>query len=159
MTNRENKLKSMLNYYGIDMVSEKDEKMTKSQKKEFFNKFNSSYDSQIVQEIFEKMRDKMDNPDEENVDPFFDSLNNDKDNLENGFAPLDMDSFSNKKNDSNNSDRQNFSGFNPGIEEFIGWVKELLYSSDHKVVIKEEGDNITHIRLEKIKKKRGGRRK
>jgi hypothetical protein len=47
---------------------------------------------------------------------------------------------------------------NPEIEQFITWVSDLLYSADHRVVISEEGE-VTHIRLEKIKKKRGGRKK
>lgn len=160
MTKREKQLKSMLNYYGIDMVATKDENMTKEEKKDFLDRFNSSYDAQTVQEIFNKIRDrftdKMDNPDEENADPFFDSLKKDEDNSENGF-PLDMNSFSNRK--IGHKDIENFFGINPEIEKFIGWVTDLLYSADHKVVISEEGDSITHIRLEKIKKKRGGRKK
>jgi hypothetical protein len=55
---------------------------------------------------------------------------------------------------------QNFGymNLNPEIEKFITWISDLLYSADHKVVITEEG-NITNVRLEKIKKKRGGRKK
>jgi hypothetical protein len=51
-----------------------------------------------------------------------------------------------------------FMNLNPEIEQFITWVSDLLYSADHRVVISEEGE-VTHIRLEKIKKKRGGRKK
>ena len=159
MTNREKQLKSMLNYYGIDMIPVKDEKMTRQQTKDFLDRLNNSYDAQTVSDIFNKIRDKfnqnMDNPDEENNDPFFDSLKKEEQDSENHF-PLDMNSFSDRR--IGYSDKDNLFGFNPDIERFIGWVSQLLYSADHKVVISDEGDT-THIRLEKIKKKRGGRKK
>ena len=51
-------------------------------------------------------------------------------------------------------------GMNPDIEMFINWLSDLLYSADHKVVIKESEDGqTTNIELQKIKKKRGGRKK
>jgi hypothetical protein len=164
MTNREKQLKSMLNYYGIDMTSIKDEKMTKKDQKNFLDNFNRNYDVYAVQDILKKVRDKLkdnlETPEEENDDPFFKNLKKDDEESDKGF-PVDPNTFSNKNLGWNNPEMQNF-GFmnlNPEIEKFISWVSDLLYSADHKVVISEEGANITHIRLEKIKKKRGGRKK
>jgi|LakMenE01Jun11ns_1017448.scaffolds.fasta_scaffold9845290_3 hypothetical protein len=164
MTNREKQLKSMLNYYGIDMLPVKDEKMTKKDQKNFLDTFNRNYDVYAVQDILKKVRDKLkdklDNP-EENDDPFFKNLKKDEELDDNTSFPLDMNSLSKFRHPLDNSEMQNF-GFmnvNPEIEKFITWVSDLLYSADHKVVISEEGANITHIRLEKIKKKRGGRKK
>jgi hypothetical protein len=163
MTAREKKLKSMLNYYGIDMAPVKDEKMTKKDQKNFLDTFNRNYDTYAVQDILKKIKDKLknnlDNP-EENDDPFFKNLN--KEDEESGeHFPMDPNSKSDRRIGYNDPEMQNF-GFmdlNPEIEKFISWVSDLLYSADHKVVISEEGGNITHIRLEKIKKKRGGRKK
>lgn len=163
MTSREKQLKSMLNYYGIDMTPVKDEKMTKKDQKNFLDTFNQNYDVYAVQDILKKVRDKLkdklDNPEEENDDPFFKNLNK-EDESDKGF-PIDPNSLSDSRLGYNNPEMQNFGfmKFNPEIEKFISWVSDLLYSADHKVVISEEGDNITHIKLEKIKKKRGGRKK
>jgi hypothetical protein len=73
---------------------------------------------------------------------------------------MDMNQFSNKNFGFGSNEMQNFGymNLNPEIEKFITWISDLLYSADHKVVITEEG-NITNVRLEKIKKKRGGRKK
>lgn len=154
----------MLNYYGIDMSTVKDEKMTKTEQKDFLNRFNSNYDAYAIQDILKKVRDKLKdnfkNPDEENEDPFFNNLKKEEEETDNESFPLDMNSLSNRRF-SDDPEMQNF-GFmnlNPEIEKFITWVSDLLYSADHKVIISEEGANITHIRLEKIKKKRGGRKK
>jgi hypothetical protein len=142
----------------------KDEKMTKLEKKKFLDTFNQNYDVYAVQDILKKVRDKLkdklDNPDEENEDPFFKNLKKDDEESDNGF-PIDPNTFSNKNLGWNNPEMQNF-GFmnlNPEIEKFISWISDLLYSADHKVIISEEGKDITHIKLEKIKKKRGGRKK
>ena len=163
MTNREKQLKSMLNYYGIDMAPVKDEKMNKKEQKNFLDTFNRNYDVYAVQDILKKVRDKLkdklDNP-EENDDPFFNNLKKDEEESDGDTFPKDPNASSNRKIGYNDPEMQNF-GFmnlNPEIEQFITWVSDLLYSADHRVVISEEGE-VTHIRLEKIKKKRGGRKK
>jgi hypothetical protein len=56
MTNREKQLKSMLNYYGIDMAPVKDEKMNKKEQKNFLDTFNRNYDVYAVQDILKKVR-------------------------------------------------------------------------------------------------------
>lgn len=160
MTKHERQIKSMLNYYQIDMGSGKDEKMSKTAQKKFLDNFNSAYDAQTVQDIFQKVRDKLKGntpPDEESDDPFFDSIKGKSDEEtptpENPF-PLDMNSISKAF-----GNKMPF-GMNPEIEMFINWISDLLYSADHKVVIKESDDGLTTIvELQKIKKKRGGRKK
>jgi len=162
MTQREKHLKSMLNYYGIDINAVKDEKMNKKDQKHFLDRFNQNYDVQTVQDIMKKVRDKLkdklENPEEENDDPFFNNLK--KDEETDGNFPLDMNSLSKFKHPLDNSEMANF-GFmnlNPEIEKFISWISDTLYSADHKVTI-DEVSGVTIIKLEKIKKKRGGRKK
>lgn len=155
----------MLNYYGIDMGGTRDEKMNKTEKKKFLDNLNSAYDAHSVQDILSKIKDKMKGnmpKDDESDDPFFDSLkdgsNEESLSPENPF-PLDMNSISKAFGNFPNNDKIPF-GLNPEIEMFITWISDLLYSADHKVVIKESDDGqTTHIELQKIKKKRGGRKK
>jgi hypothetical protein len=163
MTKREKQIESMLNYYGIQMSGDRDEKMTKKDQKNFLDRLNSNYDAHTVQDILSKISDKFKNKkddfDEENDDPFFKNLNKDSEEFDNPF-PMDPNSHSDRRIGYNDNEMQNF-GFgslNPEIEKFIGWISDLLYSADHKVTITEEG-GITNVRLEKIKKKRGGRKK
>lgn len=165
MTKHERQIKSMLNYYQIDMGSGKDEKMSKTAQKKFLDNLNSAYDAQTVQDIFQKVRDKLNGnkpQDEESDDPFFDSIKGKSDEEtptpENPF-PLDMNSISKAFGNNPMGGKVPFN-FNPEIEMFINWISDLLYSADHKVVIKESDDGLTTIvELQKIKKKRGGRKK
>jgi hypothetical protein len=163
MTNREKHIESMLNYYGIQMNGVRDEKMTKKEQKTFLDRFNNNYDAHTVQDIIskisDKFRNKKDDLDEENEDPFFKDLKKDNEETDSPF-PIDPNSYSDRRIGYNDPEMQNFGfmGLNPEIEKFITWISDLLYSADHKVIITEEGD-ITNVRLEKIKKKRGGRKK
>jgi hypothetical protein len=166
MTKREKQMQSMLNYYGINTGGTRDEKMTKTEKKSFLDRLNGNYDAHTVHDILGKIRDKFndknkDQDEEESDDPFFDSLKKQKDDVNKDFPfPMDMNQFSNKNFGFGSNEMQNFGymNLNPEIEKFITWISDLLYSADHKVIITEEG-NITNVRLEKIKKKRGGRKK
>lgn len=157
MTKYEKKIQSMLSYYQIDMVGGKDEKMTKKDQKKFLDTLNANYDAYTIQDIMSKIKDKFKDSrkeDEESDDPFFDSLKDkteDKDDL----FPQDLNSLSGKKFDQN---KLPF-GMNPEIEMFINWLSDLLYSADHKVIVRESDDGqTTNIELQKIKKK-GGRKK
>jgi len=155
----------MLNYYQIDLGGSKDEKMSKREQKKFLDTLNGNYDTQTVQDILQKVRDKLKGnkpPQDEDSDPFFDSIKgqSEDENIspENPF-PLDMNSISKAFGDFSKIGGMSF-GMNPEIEKFINWISDTLYSSDHKVVIKESDDGqITYIELQKIKKKRGGRKK
>ena len=159
MTKRELKIKSMLNYYQIDMGGNKDEKMNKTDKKKFLDVFNANYDAHTVNDILNKIRDKIKPSDEEEpTDEFFDPMQDepfkDDEDLPDPF-PKDPNSNSNRRIGYDDP----FMGFNPEIEKFIAWVSNLLYSADHKVIIRESPDGeTTNIELHKIKK-RGGRKK
>lgn len=165
MTHSEKQLRSMLNYYQIDLGGSKDEKMTKREQKKFLDTLNSSYDAQTMQDILSKIKDKIKGnkpPEEESDDPFFDSIKGKSDDEtptpENIF-PLDMNSIAKAFSNVSNSGGMPF-GMNPEIEKFINWISDTLYSADHRVIIKESDDGqITYIELQKIKKKRGGRKK
>lgn len=165
MTNGEKQLRSMLNYYHIDLGGTKDEKMSKREQKKFLDNLNANFDAYAVQDILQKVRDKLKGnkpQDEESDDPFFDNIKGQSDEEtpmpENPF-PLDMNSISKAFGNIPNNGQLPF-GMNPEIEKFISWISDTLYSADHKVVIKESEDGqTTHIELQKIKKKRGGRKK
>jgi len=167
MTKIEKQLRSMLSYYQIDTDGTKDEKMTKREQKKFIDSINDKYDSYVLQDILSKVRDKFKdmeqkNMNEESADPFFDSIKGKSDEedkpQENPF-PLDMNSILKAFSNIPNSGKIPL-GMNPEIEMFINWISDLLYSADHRVVIKESDDGMTtHIELQKIKKKRGGRKK
>lgn len=162
MTKRERQIQSMLNYYGIDMGGTRDEKMNKTQKKNFLDSFRGFYDDQTVRDILQKVtdqiKDKRDVPEEsdEEKDPFFDGLKNEEENT--SPFPMDLNALSKGMGFPNIGNSKMPFGMNPDIENFINWISDTLYSADHKVVITEE-NGITNIRLEKIKKKRGGRKK
>lgn len=165
MTKYERHMKSMLDYYQIDTGGNKDEKMSKREQKKFLDALNSAYDAQTVQDILQRVKDKLkDNKpqEEESDDPFFDSIKGKSDEdiptPENPF-PLDMNSISKSFGKNHTGGKVPFN-FNPEIEMFINWISDLLYSADHKVVIKESDDGlITIVELQKLKKKRGGRKK
>jgi len=165
MTHGEKQLRSMLNYYQIDLDGNRDEKMNKREQKKFLDNLNSNYDSQAVQDILSKIRDRIKGnkppQDEESDDSFFDYIknkSNEEPNLPENPFPIDMNSIS-KAFGSFPNGKLPF-GMNPKIEMFINWISDLLYSADHTVVIKESDDGlITNIELQKIKKKRGGRKK
>ena len=79
------KIKSILNYYQIDLGGIKSEKMTKNKKKEFLDRFNANYDAYTVLDILDKIKERfpdklMENPDDE--------MNMDED-MENIFGNLD----------------------------------------------------------------------
>lgn len=163
MTNREKKIKSMLDYYQIGTGGNRDEKMTKKAQKDFLDKFNANYDAHTVHDILSKIKDKFkDNKPmdgEESDDPFFDKLKDGSGEEQNPPFPLDLNAFSGRRLGYDDMEFPiNQMGMNPDIERFISWISDLLYSADHKVIITEEG-GITNIRLEKLKKKRGGRKK
>jgi hypothetical protein len=165
MTNGEKQLRSMLNYYQIELGGNKDEKMSKREQKKFLDNLNSAYDAYAVQDILSKIKDKIKGnkpPEEESDDPFFDSIkgkSDDESNAPENPFPLDMNSISKAFSNIPNNGKMPF-GMNPEIEMFINWLSDLLYSADHKVVVRESDDGLTtNIELQKIKKKRGGRKK
>ena len=52
MTKHEKKLKSMLNYFEVDLTGIKDEKLNKEQLKSFLDRFNQFIDYYIFSKVF-----------------------------------------------------------------------------------------------------------
>ena len=58
MTKQELKLKSMLNYYEVNMGGKKDEKMSKKALTRFLDNLNQIYDFCTLEEIMRKIKEK-----------------------------------------------------------------------------------------------------
>jgi len=153
MINQNRKIKSMLNYYQIDIGGIKSEKMTKNKREEFLDRFNNNYDTYTLQDIMDKIRDKFSdmptaNPEDEmdlsknmeDVDDIFGNLDD--------LAPIDDEEIENKINPFDKKQSKE-------IDRFINWISSVLYSANHKVIITEDGLT-TNIKLIKIK---GGTKK
>lgn len=145
MTKQEIKLKSMLNYYQIDLSGKKDEKLSKKDLDRFLDKFNQILDYYLLQEIIQKIKDgnapKNDNPP------------NDLDGFENEDyedESDDFDDFINKSNEQKsdiNSDKNKeiYSNSSPkdvDINNFLKWLTLILYSGDYTVVVNDDGKTI-----------------
>jgi hypothetical protein len=153
----------MLEYYQIDMSGKRDEKLSTRDQKKFLDEFNQNYDTYAIQDILSKIKDKFKQnkpfEEEESDDPFFDKLKNETED-EDKQPPFPMDLNSRSGRRIGIDDWKSSLNINPDIENFINWLSDLLYSADHKVIIKESEDGqITNIELHKIKKKRGGKKK
>jgi len=154
MTKQEHKLKSMLNYYEVDLKGKKDEKMDKKDLKKFLDKFNNIMDYYILQDIISKIKEKreerpkFEDEDEEEIDPMLkpkDEQKPPKINIDNsdklfGDDELDTSNFDNL-NDPIDTD----------INKFLKWLTLVLYSGDHSVIITEDKNGI-YIKLIKINK-------
>jgi hypothetical protein len=153
MTKYEKKIKEMLGYYEIVTDGNRDEKMTKAQRKKFLDNLNTNYDRYVMEDIVSKVKDKFkDMKDEEGLEEsdesFFDSLGDESDEFPKGNLPKE-----------NNASNKDFMDMNPDIEMFISWLYNLLYSADHRLTVNRSPDGmITNIRMEKLKKK-GGKKK
>lgn len=159
MTKYEKKIKSMLNYYEINLGGSKDEKMTKSQRNNFLDTFNKNYDAYIMEDIISKITDKFkkdkdpENLDESDSDDGFFDLPEDGKNDKSHLFPLDPNVNSGRRVGNSGS-----SGVNPEIEMFVSWLRNLLYTADHKVIVDQNKEGtITNITVEKVKK--GGKKK
>jgi hypothetical protein len=158
MTKQEHKLKSMLNYYEVDLRGSKDEKMTKKALTRFLDNFNQIYDFYTLQEIMKKIKDKRKEElgDEVEKDDFMlppsDLPSSDEQkfedemmkNPENFFGKKDIDGKDKNFNDPIDTD----------INKFLKWLTMILYSGDHSVIITEDktGINIKLVKINKGKK-------
>jgi hypothetical protein len=150
MTKQENKLKSMLNYYEVDLKGVKDEKMDKKDLNKFLDKFNQFMDYYILQEIISKIKSKRDDiekyDDEEEIDPMLKPKDEKKPKINVDDEKLFGD---------NETDEPGFENFNDPIDtdinKFLKWLTLMLYSGDHSVIITEDKTGI-NIRLVKINK-------
>jgi hypothetical protein len=152
MTKQEHKLKSMLNYYEVDLRGGKDEKMTKKALSRFLDSFNQIYDFYTLQEIMKKIKDKRKEEigdDEEKDDFMMPPSDSENETFENEMMKNPEDFFGKKDLDSKN---KNFNDpIDTDINKFLKWLTMLLYSGDHSVIITEDKTGI-NIRLVKINK-------
>ena len=152
MTKQEHKLKSMLNYYEVDLRGKKDEKMSKKELTRFLDTLNQVYDFYTLQEIMKKIKDKRKEEigdDEEKDDFMMPPSDSENETFENEMMKNPEDFFGKKDLDSKN---KNFNDpIDTDINKFLKWLTMLLYSGDHSVIITEDKTGI-NIRLVKINK-------
>jgi len=156
MTKQEHKLKSMLNYYEVDLRGKKDERMSKKELERFLDTLNQIYDFYTLQEIMKKIKDKRKEElgDDEERDDFMlpskdetddDTFENEMmKNPENFFGKKDLTGKNKNFNDPIDTD----------VNKFLKWLTMLLYSGDHSVIITEDktGINIKLVKINKGKK-------
>lgn len=149
MTKHEKKLKSMLNYYEIDLKGKKSEKLSSKDLTRFIDKFNRNYDVNVISEIISKLKgEENHNPeDDDQVDYFLDNsdleddeLNTNK-NLDKPIENKNLNDLTKNNNDPVDND----------INNFLKWLTLVLYSADHTVSIASSGKSII-IKLVKIDK-------
>lgn len=152
----------MLNYFEIDFSKGKDESMSKKEKEKFLDKFYDSIDQMAVEDIFKKIRDKMDQNPKDNEDPmdlFSDNEGEDEYNDPNDNYDLpDPEEFLRGFDSPSKSDKPNGGGQIPDgkqIESFLFWLRSLLYSGDHMIVVDGNGKDITNIKIMKMKGGKG----
>jgi predicted nucleic acid-binding protein len=155
MTKQEHKLKSMLNYYEVNLSGGHDERMSKKELNKFLDNLNQIYDFYTLQEIMKKIKDKRKeelDEDEDRDDFMFPPKEEDqteKDTFENEMMKNPEDFFGKKDIDGKN---KNFNDpIDTDINKFLKWLTMLLYSGDHSVIITEDKTGI-NIRLVKINK-------
>jgi hypothetical protein len=151
MTKQEHKLKTMLNYYEVDLGGKKDEKMTKKELNRFLDNLNQIYDFYTLQDIMKKIKDKRKEElgDDEEKDDFMLPSKDEDDTFENEMMKNPEDFFGKKElkgNDKNFNDP-----IDTDINKFLKWLTMVLYSGDHSVIITEDKNGI-NIRLVKINK-------
>jgi hypothetical protein len=151
MTKQENKLKSMLNYYEVDLKGVKDEKMDKKDLNKFLDKFNQFMDYYILQDIISKIKSKRDDKekfedDEEEIDPMLKP----KDEQKPPKINVDDEKLFDDELDSSSFENLN-DPIDTDINKFLKWLTLMLYSGDHSVIITEDKTGI-NIRLVKINK-------
>ena len=154
MTKQEHKLKSMLNYFEVDLKGQKDEKLEKKDLKKFLDKFNNIMDYYILQDIISKIKGKREeeknnyDDEEDDIDPML----NPKD--EQKLPKINIDD-SDKLFGEDELDAGNFENLNDpistDINKFLKWLTLVLYSGDHSVIITEDKNGI-YIKLVKINK-------
>jgi len=155
MTKQEHKLKSMLNYYEVNLGGKKDEKMSKKTLSKFLDDFNQIYDFYTLEEIMRKIKEKRkeeidgDDEDKDFMMPPKELPKMDEDTFENEMMKNPEDFFG-KKN-LKGKDKNFNDPIDTDINKFIKWLTLVLYSGDHSVIITEDKNGI-YIKLVKINK-------
>ena len=155
MTKQEHKLKSMLNYYEVNMGGKKDEKMTKKELQKFLDTFNQILDFYMLEEIIKKIKEKRQEEMEDGED---------KDDFM--FPPSELPKYDDETFEEEMNKPENFfdnkkdknKNFNDPIDtdinRFLKWLTMILYTGDHSIIITEDknGINIKLIKINKGKK-------
>lgn len=156
MTKQEHKLKSMLNYYEVDLKGKKDEKMSKKEKQRFLDTFNQILDFYMLQEIMRKIKEKRqeemsdDEQDDFMLPPKELPKYDEDDTFEDEMMKNPENFFGNKKDKKDKE--QNFNDpIDTDINKFLKWLTMILYTGDHSVIITEDKNGI-NIKLVKINK-------
>ena len=152
MTKQERKLKSMLNYYEVNLGGKKDEKMTKKALSRFLDNFNQLYDFYTLQEIMKKIKDKRKEDlgdDDERDDFMMPPKDEEEDTFENEMMKNPEDFFG--KNNLKGKDKNFNDPIDTDVNKFLKCLTMILYSGDHSVIITEDKGGI-NIRLVKINK-------
>lgn len=145
MTKQELKLKSMLNYYEIDLTGKKDEKLSKKDLDRFLDKFNQILDYYMLQEIIQKIKggnsQNNDNPPED-----FEDSDDDYEDGENAFEDFIEDKKEEKtEKPSSEVNREIYSNSNPkdvDLNNFLKWLTLILYTGDYTVIVNDDGKTI-----------------
>jgi hypothetical protein len=145
MIKQEIKLKSMLNYYQIDSVGKKDEKLSKKDLDTFLDKFNQVLDYYMLQEIIQKIKDgnssKNDNP-LDDLDGFEDESDEDESDEFNDFINKNNEQKSDSDKNKNKEIYSNSSPKDIDINNFLKWFTFIMYSGDYTVVVNDDGKTI-----------------
>lgn len=155
MTKQEHKLKSMLNYYEVDLRGGKDEKMTKKSLNRFLDNFNQIYDFYTLEEIMRKIKEKRkeetgnDDEDKDFMMPPSELPRSDEDKFEDEMMKNPENFFG--KKDLKGKDKNFNDPIDTDVNKFLKWLTMLLYSGDHSVIITEDKNGI-NIKLVKINK-------
>jgi len=158
MTKRQKeKIKSMLNYYEIDMIGSRDEKMKKDELQKFLDTFNRHYDSEVIRDIINRISDKFKGKHpEQPEEPTTDDLNPEDDfDLYAEDLFNDTDSSENKKSN-DTTESTNDAIYIKEVVSFLGWLYGVLIQSKYNIIITEDNTG-TNIKLINIKK--GGKKK
>lgn len=149
MTKQELKLKSMLNYYEIDLAGNKDEKLSKKDLDKFLDRFNQILDYYMLQEIIQKIKSG-NQPNSDNPPKEFEDFDDDYEDEENAFEDFIEDKKEEKTENPNSEiSREIYSNSNPkdvDLNNFLKWLTLILYTGDYTVVVNDDGKTI-HIKL------------
>ena len=154
MTKQEHKLKSMLNYYEVDLRGGKDEKLKEKDLRKFLDNFNQIYDFYTLEEIMRKIKEKrkeemQDDEERDFMMPPSELPKNEDETFEDEMMK-NPETFFGKK-DLKGKDKNFNDPIDTDVNKFLKWLTMLLYSGDHSVIITEDKNGI-NIKLVKINK-------
>lgn len=136
-------MKSMLNYYEIDTDGTRDERMKVDERKQFLDELTLNYDTQVIQEIIKKVRDNI----RRNFQQSEEEMRMMDEMAENEFGGLKDEELEMEEEDfTSNMPPQNekeASKYKAEVDEFINWLSNLLHTTNHKVIITQDGLNTT----------------